>query len=170
MEEFITHFGIDWKLLLAQVVNFSILLLVLKAFVYKPVLEILRKRKQEIEKGLQFSKDAEEQLKHTQELREDVLANAKKDALQIVNEAEKTAMERGEAIREETTRKTEAAIVEAKRLIQEEKLKMKDSLYNETEALVRDGILKVLQEIPAEVRDGKLIEKALTELKAVAKK
>ncbi|MBI5421428.1 MAG: F0F1 ATP synthase subunit B [Parcubacteria group bacterium] len=170
MEEFITHFGIDWKLLLAQVVNFSILLLVLRAFVYKPVLEILRKRKQEIEKGLQFSKDAEEQLKHTQELREDVLANAKKDALQIVSEAEKTAHERGETIREETTRKTEAAIVEAKRLIQEEKLKMKDSLYNETESLVRDGIFKVLQEIPAEVRDGKLIEKALVELKGVTKR
>jgi len=170
MNDFIEHFGIDWKLLLAQVVNFSILLVILRVFVYKPVLEVLKKRKQRIEEGLQFSKDAEEQLRHTERLREEVLRGAKKDAISIVSEAEKTALERGEAIREETARKTEAAIVEAKRLIQEEKLKMKDSLYNETEALVRDGILKVLREIPAEIRDGKLIEKALIELKTIAKK
>ncbi|MEK7498961.1 MAG: F0F1 ATP synthase subunit B [Patescibacteria group bacterium] len=169
MQEFITHFGIDWKLLLAQVVNFSILLFVLKAFVYKPVLEVLKKRKQKIEEGLQFAKDAEEQLRHTEELREDVLRDAKKDAVNIVSEAEKTALERGEVIREETTRKTEAAIVEAKRLIQEEKLKMKEGLYKEAETLVRDGILGVLSEIPEEVRDRKLVEKALAELKAVSK-
>jgi len=168
MEEFITHFGINWKLLLAQVVNFSILLLILKIFVYKPVLEILKKRKQKIEEGLQFAKDAEEQLRHTEELREDVLRGAKKDAVGIVTEAERIALERGEEIREQTSRKTEAAILEAKRLIQEEKLKMREGLHKETEALVRDGILAVLSEIPEEVRDRKLIEKALTELRVVS--
>lgn len=169
MNDFIEHFGIDWKLLLAQVVNFSILLLILKAFVYKPVLEVLKKRKQKIEEGLQFAKDAEEQLRHTEELRGDVLRDAKKDAVSIVTEAEKTALERGEEIREQTTRKTEAAILEAKRLIQEEKLKMKEGLYKEAEMLVRDGIVKVLSEVPEEVRDRKLIEKALAELKTISK-
>ncbi len=64
---------------------------------------------------------------------------------------------------------TEAAIFEAKRIIQEEKLKMKEGLYKEAEMLVRDGIVRVLSEIPEEVRDRKLVEKALAELRVVSK-
>ncbi len=170
MEEFIKNFGIDWKLLFAQVVNFSILLFLLKRFVYKPVLEILKKRKQKIEEGLQFAKDAEFEMKRTEELREEVLRGAQKNALGIVSEAEEVAQQRKEEILKEASLKTETAIAEAKKIIQQEKNKMKDSLYKDTEELVREGIKKVIGRIPDEVRDKMLVEEALVELKAMSMK
>ena len=90
MSELIKHFGIDWKLLAAQVVNFAILLFLLKRFAYKPILGMLKKRREEIEKGLKFTKDAETKLNLIGEEREEVLKTARQEALKIVGDAEHT--------------------------------------------------------------------------------
>ena len=60
MEEFARQFGIDGKLLISQAVNFFLLLVVLRVFVYKPVLAVLRQRKERIEAGLRMAREAEE--------------------------------------------------------------------------------------------------------------
>ena len=41
MEQLFEAFGIDWKLLLAQAINFGVLFLVLSYLLYKPVLSTL---------------------------------------------------------------------------------------------------------------------------------
>ena len=98
MSELIRHFGIDWKLLLAQAVNFLILLVVLKKFAYGPILKILKKRKDEIEKGLKFTKEAGERLEQIGEEKEAVLKEARGEALGIVSQAENTAKIRKDEI------------------------------------------------------------------------
>ncbi len=170
MQEFIEHFGIDWKLLLAQMVNFALLLFILRRFVYRPVLDVLQKRKQKIEEGIQFAKDAEFELKRIQELREEILEGAKRDGVNIVTEAEEKANHKKEEILQEALQKTEAAIVEAKRVIQEEKVKMTDSLQKETEELVLAGVAKVLGKMSPGTRDRVFVEEALRELKILEKK
>ncbi len=52
MEDLISKLGIEWKLLLAQIVNFVILFLVLKKFLYKPLLNFMNNRRQKIADGL----------------------------------------------------------------------------------------------------------------------
>ena len=39
------NLGIDWKILLGQIINFLVVLFVLKKFAYKPFLSVLNKRK-----------------------------------------------------------------------------------------------------------------------------
>ena len=56
MGDLISQLGIDAKLLIAQVINFVVLLVVLYAFAYKPILKMLHKRTEKIEAG---SKNAE---------------------------------------------------------------------------------------------------------------
>ena len=56
MEQLIGVFGLDWKLFLAQVVNFAVLLGVLSYFLYRPVMKALTDRAERIAQGL---KDAE---------------------------------------------------------------------------------------------------------------
>jgi F-type H+-transporting ATPase subunit b len=58
--------GIDPKLLLAQLVNFTIIMLLLKKFLYKPILDMLEKRKKEIAEGVALTakmREEEEKLK-----------------------------------------------------------------------------------------------------------
>lgn len=167
MSELIKHFGIDWKLLLAQVVNFFILLFILKKFAYGPILRMLKKRREEIEKGLKFTKDAEVRLEQIGEEKEAVLKEARGEALNIVSQAENTAKIRKDEIAKEAAKKSEAIVLEAKRVIAEEKAKMGEDVYKEAGELVRLAVAKVLGRTPAEERDEILIKEALKELKTV---
>ncbi len=63
-----TQLGIDWKLLLSQAVNFLLLLVILRIFVYKPILDILKKRREKIEEGIAKAKEADIRLKEVDDI------------------------------------------------------------------------------------------------------
>lgn len=167
MKELIQHFGVDWKLLLAQAVNFFILLFLLRKFAYRPTLGMIRKRKEEIEKGLAYTKEAEMRLQETDELREATLKKAHGEALRTVTQAEEIAKKRKAEIVQEANKKVEQLIADAKRTVEEEKAKMGESVYREAGELVRLGLAKVLRKLPHEERDTELIQAALKELRGV---
>lgn len=167
MSELIQHFGIDWRLLLAQAVNFLILLWVLKKFVYRPVLASLRNRRRRIEEGLEFTQAAEERLKRIGKEREAKLRKAHIDALAIISAAEDSAKKKEDEIVLEANRKADQAVADAKRLIDEEKAKMGEEVARGAEDLVRLGIARVLGKMPPAGRDKQLIQGALQELKAL---
>lgn len=167
MEELIKHFGIDWKLLLAQAVNFLILLVVLKKFAYGPILRMLKKRREEIEKGLKFTQEAEKRLTKVGEEREQILKESRVEGLSIISGAENTAKTRKEEITKEAAKKSEAIVEEAKKVIAEEKAKMGEQVYKEAGEMVRLAIAKVLGKMPSEERDEALIKEALKELRKV---
>lgn len=167
MRELITHFGIDWKILLAQAVNFFVLLFILKKFAYGPVMKMLRKRREDIEKGLKFTKEAGEKFARIGEEREEVLKKARGEALSVVREAEATAKVRKDEITMEAEKKSESIIADAKRAVEEEKAKMGEEVYKDAEGLIRFGIAKVLGKMPVSERDDRLIQEALRELKGL---
>jgi F-type H+-transporting ATPase subunit b len=89
--------GIDTKLLLAQIVNFSILLVVLTKLLYKPILKVLAARQKKIEEGLIFAEKAkleaeklakkrEELFKETRDEAKVILENVKKEGLKLKDE------------------------------------------------------------------------------------
>ena len=51
MLEALNSLGIDYKLLIAQLVNFVLLFIVLYIFLYKPVLKMLNARSEKINKS-----------------------------------------------------------------------------------------------------------------------
>lgn len=167
MSELIRHFGIDWKLLLAQAVNFFILLIILRKFAYGPLMRMLKRRKEEIEKGLKFTKESEDKLKRIGEEREEVLKEARGEALAVVSEAERAAKIRRGDILKEAALKSENVIAEAKRTIEEEKAKMGEAVYRDAESLIGLGIARVLGKMPHPERDKELIQEALGELKTL---
>ena len=56
--EILENFGLNPMLLIAQIVNFLIVLFILKKFLYKPVLEMLKKRQTTIKDGLKQAEEA----------------------------------------------------------------------------------------------------------------
>ncbi len=80
MAQLFSAFGLDVRLLLIQALNFGIVLLVLRHFVYRPVLEVLEKRRATVAKGVEEAEKASE-----------LLASADQTALGRVNAAEKEA-------------------------------------------------------------------------------
>lgn len=62
MSDLLTKLGIDWRLLIAQLVNFLVLFVVLRKYLYGPVLGMLAQRRERIAKGLDDAKRAEAQV------------------------------------------------------------------------------------------------------------
>ena len=167
MQEFVTHFGIDWKLFLAQIVNFGVILFVLRKFAYQPILKMLHDRREMIEGGLEMRKTAEKNLKESDELRNRTLQQAHAEALGIVNRAEQIGKEKQEDIMRQTDVKVEGIIGDARRIIEQEKERMSDVVYSEAEQLIRLGIANVIGRLPVSERDNILISEALRELKSI---
>lgn len=91
--EIITKLGIDLKLIIGQVVNFLILFFVLRKLVYKPVLNLLEKRKNMIEKSVEDAKKIEERLVEMEVEKEEVLADASLKAMAVIEKAKQEAEE-----------------------------------------------------------------------------
>ncbi len=80
MDALLSTFGIDWRVLLAQLANFGILAAALTWLLYKPVLKMVKEREQVIAKGVEDAESAARQL-----------ASAKSEAAKCVVEAEHVA-------------------------------------------------------------------------------
>ena len=87
--------GINLGYVVVQIVSFLVMLVILRAWVYKPVLNMLENRRKTIAQGLEDARVAEE-----------ARANAEKEAEQILTKAQQDASER---LREATARADEAA-------------------------------------------------------------
>ncbi|MDP3710585.1 MAG: F0F1 ATP synthase subunit B [bacterium] len=167
MSELIHNFGIDWRLLVTQAINFFILLFILKKFAYKPILEMLRKRRDGIEAGIRMKKEAEERLRHIAQEREKTLEETRKESLAILAKTETAAKDLRAEMLADAAQKAEGVLNEAKKIIGEEKNKMRDEFFKDAAGLVRLGIEKTLNRMTPEERDAKLIQEALVELKTI---
>lgn len=72
--------GINWKILLAQIVNFIILFWLLKRFALKPFLSVLKKRQTDIEEGIKKSEKAERSLQEIRNLAKEIKEKGAKEA------------------------------------------------------------------------------------------
>lgn len=87
MDALIEAFGINGKLLLAQSVNFALLVAGLTFFLYKPVLKILKERQELIEKGVRDAEAASKSAMETEGKKKDILSQAERDAENKVQKA-----------------------------------------------------------------------------------
>lgn len=87
MAELFSAFGIEWQLLLAQAVNFGIVLFALTYFLYRPVLRLLAERQEKIAKGVQDAEAATEARAATDAERMRIITAAEKQAEDVVRHA-----------------------------------------------------------------------------------
>lgn len=168
MSELIAHFGINGKLLIAQAINFLLLFFLLKRFAFRPLLAMLRKRREEIEAGYAMRAKAQTELAAADQLRAQTLGAARAEALGIIEAAQQSATERQDEILAAAGHKSEIIISEAKRAARSEHDAALANVAQETEQLVERGIARVLGKMNPEERDRALIHEAMQELRGLA--
>src|SRR3989338_3520624 len=89
--EIFNQFGVRLDLLAAQIVNFLLLLFILKRFLYKPILKVLQIRQQKIKDSLKNAAEIEKRLNAIAEEREKKLHEAGDAAQKIIDHAAKNA-------------------------------------------------------------------------------
>ncbi len=163
MNEIIETFHVDYKMLIAQAVNFAIILGVLYKFAYGPMVKHMDARSKLIEKGLEDAKSAGEKLAAAAKEREDKILQAKKEARQIIEDAQLQAEKSKGEIVDQARVESEKVVEQAKEQIKNEKEKMIVEVKKEIGTLVIAATTKIIGEEIDEDKNAKLIAKTIQE-------
>mgnify|MGYP000846846540 FL=1 len=159
--EALANLGIDWKLLLAQVVNFVVVLLVLRRFAYQPMLRLLDERTHKIEKGLADAESATRKLGEMETKEKAVLADARMEAKRILADAGEAAAKRDAVKMAETEARVKKLLEESENKIVEDRKKMLEEAKRELAGTVLLAVEKVLSEKMDGAKEKELIERNL---------
>ncbi|MBF05498.1 ATP synthase F0 subunit B [bacterium] len=143
MEEIARVFGLNWKLFLVQTVNFSVLLLVLWYFLYRPVLQMIDERRQKIEKGVKSAEKAEKRLDEIENEREGVLKKATTEAGEILSTSKDRAQEKASEIVSEAENRADSLVDSAQQRAEE----MKDRALRESKEEIGKAAILAAEQI-----------------------
>ncbi len=160
MSELAGQLGINWKLLVSQGVNFFVLLVALTFLVWRPLLRIMRERKDKIEGGLHDAVSAKQKLGEIDEVMRERALEADRQAFSIIRGAEQKAEVRATDIVHKADLRAEELRRAALDVIASREREEFEKFANSARSLVRSAIAKAIDEEPAKV-DDKLIGEAV---------
>lgn len=146
MEPIFGVFGIDWKVLVVQIFNFSVLLGVLWYFLYRPLLRLIESRREQIIEGVANAERAEAALKDADAKKAGIIAAASMEADTIIAGARESGKVREHTIVKLAEEKAERIVNEAR--LQSEGIKRDtlDETKEEVARLIVLGTEKMLRE------------------------
>jgi len=156
--------GIEPSLLLAQIVNFTVIMVVLQKLLYKPIIGMLEKRKKTIEEGLRLTEAMKEEQAKLEVKKEKILASAKEEGNKIVEDAKKRAQEEVKEILAQGRVASEEIIAKGKKDIASEKEDMKKHVKEEAITLATIMAKRLLQGVLSAEMQHKLIASHTKEL------
>ncbi len=161
MDSLIDTFHIDIKLLIAQTINFAIVISVLYFFALKPLIKVMKDRTAKIEKSLEDAKKIDEKLDKTNREYKKVLADAKKEANAILEKTQEESEAKRVVMLNRAKEEIGAVISEEKVKIQQEKAKMLKEVKTELADLVIASTEKVLEKKIDSKQDREMIKKTV---------
>ena len=109
--------GINLGFFIFQVLNFSVVAVLLYAWAYKPIVKMLEERKNKVAQGLEDARVAAEARENAEEEAKNILAEAQTKANQVVSEATQRAEEAAKQVKasaeQDLEKQRNAAMIEA---------------------------------------------------------
>lgn len=164
MDKILSDFGVQPVLLVAQIVNFFILLFLLKKLLYGPILNVLEKRKETIAQSLKNAQEIEKRLQKVEEDREKKIEEAAKEARFILDEAAASANQIIDSAHQKATKDIEDMMEKGKQSIALEKDKMQNALRQELSDIVIVALHKVIGKTIDTKDHKKMVEDALKQI------
>jgi F-type H+-transporting ATPase subunit b len=164
MDSIISTFHIDWKVIIAQAVNFGIVFVVLYVFALKPLSKLMTERSERIAKGLDDAKSNRETLEKTKSEYDKVIIEARAEASTLFGDTKKQAESERTAMIEKTKSEIEEMVAKGKKTLETEKTKMVEEAKGEIVALGTQIAEKLIMSKVASKTDGSLNDKSVEEL------
>jgi len=155
--------GISLPTLLAQIVNFLILLGLLYLVAYKPIMRMFDERSRKIKKSMEQTESIKEQAARAEEEAKKRIEAASKEGQEAVARAVRTGEEIRQKARQEAKPQVEALIAKARLEIQRERDEAIDELRKEFADLTILAAGKVIEQSLDKEAHRKLIDKVLEE-------
>ncbi|OGJ58224.1 ATP synthase F0 subunit B [Candidatus Peribacteria bacterium RIFCSPHIGHO2_01_FULL_51_9] len=141
--ELLAKLGINWSLLLAQVVNFTILLGVLSFFVYTPLLNLLDSRRERIRKAMEDAAKIESQKKEIEQYRSEQMRKIDQECGAFLEKAKTQAEHMKGEILEAAKREADHTLERGRRQLEAERAKV----FGEVQHVVTSAILRITEKI-----------------------
>jgi F-type H+-transporting ATPase subunit b len=158
--------GLDWRILLAQTISFSIVFFVLWKFAYGPIFAMLQARREKIAESLANAEKIKGDVARTEAERQKILADAGDKANKLIDEGRQAAAR----VREEETQKAIAAaeqiLAKAREAAGQERVQMLAQLKREVGRLVVQTTITVTGKILTPDDQRRLAEETEKQLAA----
>lgn len=164
-QDIFSALGIDWQILVFQIVAFLILVWLLGKFVYPHLMKQVDERQKAIDDSVKAAEAAEAKAESAQEEIAGMLKEARKQAGEIVATAKSEATAMLEASDKKAKLRTEKTIADAQDEMEKQVIAARKQLHNETIELIALATEKVVGKTVTEKVDEKVIAAAVKEAK-----
>lgn len=164
MEIFET-FGLDPIIIIAQIVNFLIILYILKRFAYKPIFKIFKDREALIKDSIKKSEEATKALEKAQTQEKELMKKARETQTELLKDAKESATEIIKKAEEEARKQTQQLLADAKEQIELDTKKAQQELNKHVSELSIELLKKSLSNVFSDKEQSAVVSKAVKDLK-----
>ena len=155
--------GLNLPVLVAQLVNFFLLLVLLRIFLYKPILEMLDRRKQRIQEGEQAAEQSKEQASQAETDVATQIEEARQQSQALVAQAQEASNRIQEDSRNQAKQEADLLLERARNEIQLERDQAVAVLRSEFADLTVSAAEKVIGQSLDRQAHQRLIDEVLAE-------
>lgn len=159
-----TLLGIDWKLFLAQLINFVIVLFILWKWAFTPLTKKLSERTARIDKSLKEADEINKLHAAAEADRSEAIRVARVEASAIISAAEKSANQAKDEIVAEAHKHVKQIVEESKRALASQQTEMMNQVRSDAALLIIAATEKILGEKLNPKTDKALIDRSLEHL------
>ncbi|HZD55332.1 MAG TPA: F0F1 ATP synthase subunit B [Anaerolineales bacterium] len=158
--------GLNLGYLIVQILNFGILVVVLKAWVYDPIFNLLERRREAIAQGLEDARVAAEARENAEKEAEDVLNEAQVKASHTVREATERAEQQRREILTQAEAEASGRREEALQEVERERERILSEVRGQVAALAMAAAQKLIGESLDQQRQRALIDEFFSGVKS----
>lgn len=157
--------GLDYRILIAQLVNFGILVFVLYKLGYKPIIKFVQERTSKIEQGIEDAKQAEAKLNQATADHEAIVTKAHHEAQIMIQQAKEAAEQQATIVADQKKAELMRMIEKAKADIATERERALRETKNQAVEIVLLATEKLIKEKVDSAADKVYLEKVVAEMK-----
>jgi F-type H+-transporting ATPase subunit b len=154
----------SWWTFLLQGVNFLVLVWLLHRFLYKPVQEVIAKRKEMTTAALDQAHDAERTAQQTKEQYESALADIDKERADVLDKVRQEVETERRKVLDEAREQAATIVDKAKATISEEREAARHALKRDTATLAADLAARILTDMSASIPAAATLDYVVKEI------
>jgi len=163
--EILHNFGFDLPMLVAQIINFLVIFYVLKRFLYKPVMNMMKTREDKINLGLKQAEEASIKLEQALEEEKKILTKAQEESRKIIEGARAEALSLTSEMEENARLQTQKMLDDAHAQMTQESEEIEKRISRNVSELAVEMLSNSLKGIFTEKDQKAFLDKALKKVK-----
>lgn len=164
MDSLISTFNLDWKIIIAQLVNFAIVFFVLYKYALKPLSTLMSERKKTIEQGLMDARLSAQKIEEVSTLYNKELAQAQIESQKLLQEMKQEIETKREDLINKAHLEAEKIIKDGQISLENQKNKMIHEAKKEVGIIVGKALENILSDSLDSETKNKLVKKAISEI------